>query len=122
MADDPAEGLAPAELADCVGRALALPEIAALRPGLTPELPVYASAMTDAAEEVTVGIADAVVFGPDGRPQVIVDWKSDVDPRPDTLEHYRAQVRAYPEVTGAERRLIVLVKIGRASCRERGCK
>jgi exodeoxyribonuclease-5 len=49
VADDPARGLAPAELAACVARALALPEIVVLRPLLLPEVPVYAS--VSAAEE-----------------------------------------------------------------------
>ena len=37
---NPAQGLAPAELAGCVVRTLSLPEVAALRPRLVPELPV----------------------------------------------------------------------------------
>jgi exodeoxyribonuclease-5 len=110
--DDPAQGLAPAELAGCVTRALALPEIAALRPGLMPEFPVYASALTEAQEEATAGVADAIHFGPDGAPQVVVDWKSDVDPAPETVEHYRAQVRAYLDMTETECGLIVMATSG----------
>jgi ATP-dependent exoDNAse (exonuclease V) beta subunit len=112
VANDPVQGLAPAELAACVTRALALPEIAALRPGLFPEYTVYASTMTDEQEEATAGIADAIAFDPYGAPQVIVDWKSDVAPAPETLEHYRAQVRAYLDMTQAERGLIVLATLG----------
>ncbi|WP_340116157.1 UvrD-helicase domain-containing protein [Pelagibius sp. 7325] len=112
VAEDPAAGLAPTELADCVIRALALHEIAELRPRLAPELPVYASTVVEATEEVTAGVADAVAFDADGRPQVIVDWKSDVNPAPETVEHYRAQVSAYLDVTGAERGLIVLLTSG----------
>ena len=77
--DNPAVGLAPAELAGCVVRALSLPEVAVLRPGLLPEFPIYASTLTEEHEEVTTGIADAIAFGPDGAPQVVIDWKSDVD-------------------------------------------
>ena len=51
LTDDPAQGLAPVELAGCVLRALALPEVASLRPRLVPELPVYASVATDTHEE-----------------------------------------------------------------------
>ena len=112
VTDDPAQGLAPAELAGCVVRALSLPEVAALRPELLPEFPVYASTLIEAHEEVTSGIADAIAFGPDGAPQVVIDWKSDVDLAPDTLEHYRAQVRAYLDATGAERGLIVALTSG----------
>ncbi len=112
VTDDAAEGLAPLELADCVLRALSLPEISALRPGLMPELPVYGFTEGVSPEEVTVGIADAVSFAPDGTPQVVIDWKSDVDLSAESLERYRAQVRAYLEVTGAERGLIVALTSG----------
>ena len=110
--DDPAQGLAPAEIAGCVLRALSLPQVAALRPGLVPEFTVYGSSEGDTHEEATAGIVDAIVFGPDGTPETVIDWKSDVDPSPETLEHYRAQVRVYLEVTGAERGLVVLVTNG----------
>ena len=112
IAEDPARGLAPAELAQCVVRSLAIPEVAALRPRLIPEVPVYAIESTEEAELVTVGIADAIAFGPDGTAEVVVDWKSDVDPTPETLEHYAEQVRTYMEMTLAERGLIVALTPG----------
>ena len=112
VTDDPAQGLAPAELAGCVVRALSLPEVAELRPRLVPELPVFASAETDTHEEATAGIVDAITFEADGAPKVVIDWKSDVDPSPETLEHYRAQVRAYLDMTGAHLGLIVAVTSG----------
>ena len=43
----------------------------------------------------------------------MIDWKSDVDPTEETLDHYRAQVRAYLDVTDAERGLIVLMTSGK---------
>ena len=109
---DSSMGLSPGELAACVTRTLALPEIAAFRPALTPELPVYAAVLLDEVEQATAGVADAIALGPDGTPQVVIDWKSDVQPTPETVDHYRAQVRAYLDVTGAERGLIVLVTSG----------
>lgn len=109
VAENPADGLTPQELASCVRRAFALPEIEALRPSLIPELGVYASRMHEGQEQVTVGIADAISFDASGAPTVVVDWKSDVDPTPQALDHYRAQVSAYLEMTGAERGLIVLL-------------
>ena len=81
-------------------------------PELLPEFPVYASTQTEKHEEVTTGVADAIGFGPDGAPQVVIDWKSDVDLAPETLEHYRSQVRAYLDATGAERGLIVALTSG----------
>lgn len=112
VVEDPSQGLSPGELAECVARTLALPEIAALRPILTPEFPVYASALIDEVEQATAGIADAIGLGPDGRPQMVIDWKSDVQPTPETVDHYRAQVRAYLDMTRAARGLIVLVTTG----------
>jgi len=109
---DPATGLSPRELAACVVRALTLPEIAALRPGLLAEFPVYSSQIADGEKTATAGIADAVTLTAKGCPAVVVDWKSDVAPAPETLDHYRAQVRAYLEMTGAERGLIVLMTTG----------
>ncbi|MER8395417.1 UvrD-helicase domain-containing protein [Mesorhizobium sp. M1340] len=112
VVDDPALGLSPAEIASCITRTLTLPEVATLRPRLVPEFPVYASVLTDGEESATAGIADAIAFRSDGSPQVVVDWKSDVNPAPETIKHYRAQVRAYLDITGAERGLIVLVTSG----------
>jgi hypothetical protein len=36
-------------------------------------------------KEATAGITDAIAFGPDGAPRIIVDWKGDVVPTPETL-------------------------------------
>ena len=109
---DPSQGLSPDELAGCAVRTLALPEIAELRPTLVPELAVYAGVDVDGVEQATVGIADATSFDNAGRPTVVIDWKSDVQPTAETLNHYRAQVRAYLDMTGADRGLIVLVTTG----------
>ena len=110
--DDPSEGLAPPELADCVVRALSLPEVASLRPRLVPEFAVYAAADMGVHEEAAAGIVDAIAFDADGKPEVVIDWKSDVDPAPEIVEHYRAQVHAYLEMTGAERGLVVFMTSG----------
>jgi ATP-dependent exoDNAse (exonuclease V) beta subunit len=109
---DPAKGLSAEELAACVTRTLALPDIAALRPDLLAEFPVYAAQMVDGVETATAGIADALTLTAEGRPAVVVDWKSDVTPNSVTLDRYRAQVRAYLDMTGAERGLIVLMTSG----------
>lgn len=111
-AADPATGSSPEELAGCVIRTLALPEILTLRPGLLAEFPVYTARTEDGEETATAGIADALTLTAEGRPAVIVDWKSDVNPDPQTLEHYRAQVRTYLDMTDAERGLIVLMTTG----------
>lgn len=110
---DPATGLCAGELAGCVARSLALPEIAALRPELLAEFPVYALNGEGSDLMATAGIADALTIGSDGRPVALVDWKSDVNPNAQTLDHYRAQVSAYLDMTGADRGLIVLMTSGR---------
>lgn len=112
IVDDPTSGLAPSELAGCVIRTFALPEIAELRPTLSPEFTVYSSTIVEGVELATAGITDAISFGPDGKPQVIVDWKSDVRPTTETINHYRAQVRNYLDMTSTQRGLIVLVTSG----------
>ena len=109
---DPANGLSPEELAGSVKRTLALSEVAALRPSLLAEFPVYGRQQEDARLIAMAGIADALAIDPEGRPAVVIDWKSDVNPSPETLGHYRAQVRAYLDMTGAERGLIVLMTSG----------
>ena len=93
-------------------RPLALPEIAACRAGLMLEVPVYGATTTDVDEQVMIGIADAIAFRTEGTPQGVVDWKSDVEPSPETLRHYCDQMRAYPNVIGAEQGLIVALTSG----------
>ncbi len=110
--EDTATGLSAEELAGCILRTLALREIVALRPALLAEVPVYAIRTAKGEEIATAGIADALTVSPEGRPVVVVDWKSDVSPDPETLNHYRAQVRAYLDMTDAERGLIVLMTTG----------
>lgn len=93
-------------------RALKLPQVAELRGSLVPEYPVYAAIQTERQEEAKVGVADAISFGPNGTPQDVVDWKSDVAPTAETIERYCAQVRAYLDMVDAQRGLIVLVTPG----------
>jgi len=112
VADDPREGLSPGEIANCITRTLALPEIAKLRPTLGPEFPVYASESMEGAEQATAGITDATSFGADGAPQAIIDWKSDVNPQPEAVEHYRTQIQSYLRTTGLTKGLLVFVTHG----------
>ncbi len=109
---DPATGLSAEELAGCVVRTLALPDIATLLSDLLAEFPVYVANAVDGLETATAGVVDALSLTAEGRPAVVVDWKSDVAPDSQTLDHYRAQIRAYIEMTGAQRGLIVLMTSG----------
>jgi len=80
---------------------------------------VYASTALQDHEEATAGIADAISVSPDGKPLVVIDWKSDVAPTTEMLEHYRGQVRAYLDIIDAERGIIVLATTGRVIAVER---
>ncbi|GGE48624.1 hypothetical protein GCM10011367_24310 [Marinicauda pacifica] len=109
---DPSTGLSAEELASCVLRTLSLPEIKALRPELLAEFPVYTARTVDGKESVTASVADALTLTKEGQPQAVVDWKSDVAADAQTIDHYRAQVQANIDTTGAERGLIVMMGQG----------
>ncbi|MFO7964884.1 MAG: UvrD-helicase domain-containing protein [Desulfobacterales bacterium] len=110
---DPAKGPSSQEIADAVCRTLQLPEIVALRPLLSPELPVYAESSNDRELSLTAGIADAAAVDETGRITGVIDWKSDVNPSPKQVELYRTQVRDYMTATGADRGLILFLTTGR---------
>ena len=88
---------------------LALGPIRAVRDRLVPECPVARSVAIDQTEQVTLGIADGVVREADGRLSVVVDWKSDVAPSPETVRSYHTQVKAYLSATGARTGMIVFM-------------
>jgi exodeoxyribonuclease-5 len=115
-ADDPTLGYSPAELAAASLRGLALPEVAALRPRLVPELPVYGHA-TDPDEPraaiATAGIADAVALDATGRIDCVIDWKSDQAPTKAQRDDYRRQLQDYLRLTGASEGMLVYVTLGR---------
>ena len=110
---DPKSGISPKELAATVARTLALPEVAALRPLLTPELTVFGSESDGKNETLVSGIADAVARDGNYRIKIIVDWKSDVEIDADKLAAYRTQLSDYRKQTGAERALLVLMTAGK---------
>jgi len=110
---DPSKGSNSEELATTVFRGIRLPEIAALRPHLRPEIPIYGSKIEGISFELTSGIADALAIGPDGTIDAVVDWKSDVYPDATVVELYRGQVQDYLAATGAPRGFIVFLTSGR---------
>ena len=59
------------------------------------------------------GIADAVAYDAEGRIEVIVDWKSDVDIDAERLNSYRGQLAAYQRHTGASRGFLMLMTSGK---------
>ena len=112
-ADSAIQGIAPAEIAATVRRTLMLPEVAALRPRLRPELTVLGAHQADDRETIVSGIADAIASNPDGKVDVIVDWKSDVEADEQRLASYRGQLGAYLKEFGAKKGLLVLMTPGR---------
>ena len=100
----------PTEMARCALRALALPEVAEMRPFLLPEVAIWAS-----EESVLVaGRADALAIR-DGRVEVAVDWKSDVNPSSAVRHRYAAQLRDYLIATGGARGMLVFLSLGEIS-------
>ena len=92
---------------------MSLPEIAAIRPRLIPEYAVYGSQNGADGEIIVSGIADAVTYDAEGRIEIIVDWKSDVDVTAERLTGYRTQIDTYRRGTGAQRALLVLMTPGK---------
>jgi len=112
-AASPAEGPHPQELAVTVLRALALPEVMALRPRLLPEMTVLSTETEGARTTFVGGVADAVAYEENGHISAIIDWKSDVDPAPAQVELYREQIHDYLKTTRAAEGLLVFITTSR---------
>jgi len=91
---------------------LRLPEIAALRTGLAPELPVFGRHPDSACEALVSGVIDAASLDGSGKIEVVLDWKSDVVFSDAVRQSYRPQLRAYRTYAGASRSLLVALTHG----------
>jgi exodeoxyribonuclease-5 len=100
-------------MAATVTRTLQIAEIAELRSRLSSEFRVYAGTVEEEALTLTAGIADAIADDDAGHIEVVIDWKSDVNPGQSEIEQYRGQVGDYLAATGARRGLIVFMTSGR---------
>ena len=97
----------PAELAKTALRTLHLPEIAALRPKLVPELAIWSAT----EGELIAGRVDATAY--DGAaPSVVLDWKSDLRPTSQDRAQYRRQLQEYMLAMGADRGAVVYMSLG----------
>ncbi len=96
----------PAELAKTALRTLHLPEIAALRPKLVPELAIWSAA----EGELLAGRADATAYE-GATPAVVLDWKSDVAPTAQNRAQYRGQLQEYMTAIGASRGAVVYMSL-----------
>jgi hypothetical protein len=74
---------------------------------------VFAADNSELGTIYTGGIADALAFDADDNVDVVVDWKSDVDPTTAVIGMYREQVRDYLAATGGREGLLVFVTNGR---------
>jgi ATP-dependent exoDNAse (exonuclease V) beta subunit len=101
------------ELAASVRRALGIPEVAALRDRLLPEMTVFSAEPAGQGTIYVGGVADAVAFDGGNNVDVVVDWKSDVEPATAVVDLYREQVRDYLAATGGKEGLLVFVTSGR---------
>src|SRR5262249_45006663 len=101
------------ELAATVLRALAIPEIAACRSRLVPELTVFSAQADDDRTTYVGGVADALAYLPLGIIDLVIDWKTDVSPSGQQIELYREQLSDYLVATGAPEGLLVFVTTGK---------
>ena len=107
------DGISPTEVAATVVRTLNLKEIRELRSQLKPEVPIFGHLVSVVSEILVSGVSDAVALNQNGAIEVVVDWKSDVDPAPGRIEGYSKQISDYRKHTGAKRALLVMMTAGK---------
>ena len=112
--DRTGEGAVPStdEIAATASRTLRLPEIAALRSVLVPELPLYAMLHAESGQTALAGRADAIAVE-DGRASVVLDWKSDIAPTDEDVRMHARQLQHYLIATGVRRGALVYMTLGR---------
>jgi len=111
---DPADGDAlpdAEEIAATAWRTLQLSEIAALRTRLVPEWPVYGLVANGGGPKALAGRIDAIAYEID-RAEVVIDWKSDVDPNETDMRFHAGQLEDYLRATGAARGALVYMTRG----------
>jgi ATP-dependent exoDNAse (exonuclease V) beta subunit len=99
------------EIAATASKTMQLPEIAALRPALIPELPIYGMLDGDIHQTALAGRADAIALE-DGLASVVLDWKSDIAPTSDDIQAHAAQLRHYMAAISAGRGALVYMTSG----------
>jgi ATP-dependent exoDNAse (exonuclease V) beta subunit len=99
------------ELAATITRALGLSDIAQFRHGLVPELSVFGT-LLEGHERSVAGRADAV-FVEHGEPQIVFDWKSDIQPSVTDIAAHAAQLRIYMRTTKVSRGALVYLSSGK---------
>lgn len=109
---DDSEALPDAdEIAATAWRTLQLPDVAALRERLMPEWPIYVLLESGSKPRALAGRIDAIAYVGD-RVEVVVDWKSDVDPSDADIHLHAGQLEDYLRATGAPRGALVYMTPG----------
>jgi ATP-dependent exoDNAse (exonuclease V) beta subunit len=99
------------EIAATVCRTLELPEVTKIRERLRPEWPVYSIAAGEHSEIALAGRVDAIAYEGD-QPDVVIDWKSDINPSQADMRGYASQLGDYLRATGTTRGAIVYMTLG----------
>jgi hypothetical protein len=99
------------EVAAVAWRTLQLPDIAVLRGRLVPEWPIYALLTDRPGPSALAGRVDAIAYGGDYA-EVVIDWKSDIDPNERDMRLHAGQLKEYLGVTGAARGVLVYMTPG----------
>jgi ATP-dependent exoDNAse (exonuclease V) beta subunit len=99
------------EIAATAWRTLQLPDIAARRARLVPEWPIYALLADGASLSALAGRIDAIAFEGD-QIEVVVDWKSDIDPDETDMRRHAHQLEDYLRATGGLRGALVYMTLG----------
>jgi ATP-dependent exoDNAse (exonuclease V) beta subunit len=106
-AEDDRQRPDPNEMAAVALRALALPEIAAMRPFLVPEVSIWA----EDQHGLVAGRADALAISSQ-RVDAAIDWKSDVNPTLAVRKTHAQQLHDYLSATDASHGAIVYLSSG----------
>jgi ATP-dependent exoDNAse (exonuclease V) beta subunit len=110
---DPSQGPSSQEISSTIRRTLRLPAVAKYRESLKPELGMFGLRTAENGNRTAIaGIVDAITQEKNGGLQVIIDWKSDVAPAPETRQRHAAQVREYLSITGAAYGFVVYMTTG----------
>jgi hypothetical protein len=96
----------PTECASTAMDALTLPAVAEVRWKLIPEWPIYATARDGS---LIAGRADAVAVSEEGEIEIVLDWKSDLEPDAGARQDHVVQMSDYLAATGAVRGAVVYV-------------
>jgi hypothetical protein len=98
---------------DSIMGALALPEIAACRSRLVPEITIFSANTDDHSATHVGGLPMRPAYRHTGVIDLVIDCETDVGPSPQQIGLYSKQMRDYLVATSASEDLLVFVTAGR---------